>query len=250
VKVLRSSNLPILIGVGLSLSLCSCAGPKKIPTPPPAYSTPYKINNKWYYPLKEARGFRERGIASWYGKEFHGKKTSSGEIYDMFAMTGAHKTLPLGTYVRVKHLQNGKKVNVRINDRGPFIRGRVIDLSYVAAKEMGLVGPGTGPVEIVALGMPKETRVNGTVRRTLVPGNYYVGKFAIQVGAFKVKGNALELKEKLARTYKDAYITLYESKEGTFYRVRVAKSTNLDQARRYQKRLEADGYPDAIVVVR
>jgi rare lipoprotein A len=189
-------------------------------------------------------------MASWYGKEFHGKRTSSGEIYDMYAMTGAHKTLPFGTYVSVRHLDNGRKVNVRINDRGPFVRDRIIDLSYVAAKEIGLVGPGTGPVEIVALGVPKEMRVNGTKRRILVPGNYYVGNFAIQVGAFKVKGNALRLKEKLGRTYKDAYITLYESKEGTFYRVRVAKSTNLDQARRNQRRLIADGYADAMVVVR
>jgi len=250
VKILRSSRLPILIGVGLSLSLCGCAGPKKIPTPPPAYSTPYKINNKWYYPLKDARRFRQKGIASWYGKEFHGRRTSNGEIYDMYAMTGAHKTLPLGTYVRVSNLANGNKTNVRINDRGPFVRDRIIDLSYAAAKKIGLVGPGTARVEVVALGTPKEILVNGKVQRTLVPGNYYVGAFAIQVGAFKVKENALRLKEKLARTHEDAYIALYESTEGTFYRVRAAKSTTLGQARRYQKRLEADGYKDAIVVVR
>ena len=249
-KASRFYNLPILVGVGLSFFLSSCVGPKTRVTSPAGHLSPYKIGKYWYYPLEDARSFRQRGIASWYGRKFHGRKTSNGEIYDMYAVTGAHKTLPFGTYVSVCNLRNGKKVNVRINDRGPFVRGRIIDLSYGAAKEIGLVGPGTAPVEIVALGIPKETRGRGKVQRTLVSGNYYTGEFTVQVGAFKVKQNALTLKNKLAQTYKDAYIALHESTAGTLYRVRIAKCTTLDQARRYQKRLEADGYPDAIVVAR
>jgi len=249
VKISPSSHGLILFLLCFLVVLPSCARPKKIPTPRPAHPSAYKIGNKWYYPLKEARSFRERGTASWYGKEFHGRKTSNGEIYNMYAMTGAHKTLPFGTYVRVDNLKNGKKVDVRINDRGPFVRGRIIDLSYRAASEIGLVGPGTAPVEIAALGIPKETRVHGKVKRTLVPGNYYAGNFAVQVGAFKDRTNARRLRERVAQIYNDAYITVYESREGKYYRVRAAKCTTLDQARRYQKMLEEDGYRDAFVVV-
>ena len=194
--------------------------------------------------------YAERGIASWYGRDFHGRKTSSGQTYDMHAMTGAHKTLPLGTYVSVYNLRNGKKVVVRINDRGPFVRGRVIDLSYGAAKQIGLVGPGTAPVEVVALGVPRQTTAHGEIQRTLAPGNYYVGDFSIQVGAFREKENAFRLKGKLASTYKDVHITVQERPDGALYKVRVARCKTLEQARQYEKMLEGDGYPDAMVVAR
>jgi rare lipoprotein A len=255
--------LKFAICVGLSLSLLSCAAPEKRLSPllscaapekrpPPllGHPKPYKIGKHWYQPLKHASGFRERGVASWYGRDFHGRKTANGEIYNMYAMTAAHKTLPLGTHVRVRNLNNGKTVNVRINDRGPFVRGRIIDLSYEAARRIGLVGPGTAPAEVVALGSVKETVVGGKVKRTLVPGNYYVGDFTIQVGAFQGKENAIKLRDKLAQTYKNAHIVVYESHKGTFYRVRVARCKRLDQARKYEKLLEAAGYPDAIVVAR
>ena len=164
----------------------------------------------------------------------------------MYAMTAAHKTLPLGTYVSVYNLNNGKTVEVRINDRGPFVRGRIIDLSYKAARRIGLVGPGTAPVEIVALGAMKET----VVGRKDMPGNYYVGDFSIQVGAFNDRGNAVRLRDKLAQTYKNAHIVIYESARDTFYRVRVVRCKTLDQAKKYEKILEAAGYADAIVVAR
>ncbi len=243
-------NLQFAICIGLSLFLLSCAAPEKRPAPLLGYPKPYKIGKLWYQPLKHARGFRERGMASWYGKEFHGRKTASGESYDMYALTAAHKTLPMDTYVSVYNLNNGKRGDVRINDRGPFVRDRIIDLSYEAAQRIGLVGPGTAPVEIVALGSVKETVVGGKVQRTLVPGNYYVGDFTIQVGAFKEKENALRLRNKLAETYKNAHIVVYESAKGTFYRVRVSRCKTLDHARKYEKVIEAAGYPDAIVVAR
>jgi rare lipoprotein A len=168
----------------------------------------------------------------------------------MYAMTAAHKTLPLGTYVKVYNLRNGKKVVVRINDRGPFVRGRIIDLSYGAAKKIGLVGPGTAPVKIVALGRQKKKTVKKKTQPTLVPGNYDTGDFTIQVGAFRDERNALRLKNKLARTYKDAHITARTSRGGTLYRVRVVRCTTLNQAMRYEKMLEADGYLGALVVAR
>lgn len=250
IKAFKFCNLSFPVCISLLFLLVSCAAPGKKPPFRPGYPAPYKIGKQWYRPMKHARGFRQRGIASWYGKKFHGRKTSSGETYDMYAITGAHKTLPFGTYIRIHNLRNGKKVDIRINDRGPFVRGRIIDLSYGAAKEIGLVGPGTAPVEIVALGIPKKTTVKGKVQRTFVPGNYYVGDFTIQVGAFRDKESALRLKNKLAQIYKYTHIVVYESNGGTFYRVRVAKCTTLGQARQYEKMLEADGYPDAIVVAR
>jgi len=168
----------------------------------------------------------------------------------MHAMTAAHKTLPMGTYVKVRNLENGKSVVVRINDRGPFVRGRIIDLSYAAAKRLGLVGPGTAPVEIVALGVAAKGRAGKTAKPSYVPVNYYVGEFTIQVGAFRQKENALKLKDRLARVYKDVHIVEYPSHEGMFYRVRLARFSNLDEARRYERRLERDGFPEAIVVAR
>jgi rare lipoprotein A len=243
-------NLQLAIYIVLSLFLLSCAAPEKTPWPLPGYPKAYKIGKDWYQPLKHARDFRERGMASWYGKDFHGRKTSSGETYNMYAMTAAHKTLPLETYVSVRNLNNGKRANVRINDRGPFVRGRIIDLSYEAAQRIGLVEPGTAPVEIVALGLLKESVVDGKVQQTLVPGDYYSGNFAIQVGAFKSKENAVTLRNKLAQIYDNAHIVVYEGAEGTFYRVRVARCKTLDQARKYEKKIEGAGYPDAIVVAR
>lgn len=249
VKIAKSF-LPRLLTTGLLCFLLSCAGPDRKPQPPAGHPEPYNIGGRWYQPLKDACDFRERGMASWYGKGFHGQDTASGEIYNMYEMTAAHKTLPMGTYVRAYNLDNGKTVDVRINDRGPFVRGRIIDLSYKAAKRIGLVGPGTAPVEIVALGSMQETKVGGKIQRTLASGDYYAGDFTIQVGAFKDRQNAVRLRDKLARTYENAHIVLYESGQGTLHRVRVGRSDRLQQARKYEKMLEAAGYSDAMVVAR
>jgi rare lipoprotein A len=112
---------------------------------------PYEVFGKKYVPLSSVRPYHQRGIASWYGKRFHGQKTASGETYDMYAMSAAHPILPIPSYVRVTHLKSGKQVIVRINDRGPFHSGRVIDLSYAAAHRLGLIGSGSGEVEIEAI---------------------------------------------------------------------------------------------------
>ena len=125
--------------------------PKKEPLSKYGNPPSYVVFGKRYHTLKTANGFNERGIASWYGKKFHGRKTSSGEVYDMYKMTAAHKHLPLPTFVKVKNLENGKIITVRVNDRGPFHDNRIIDLSYAAATKLGILGKGTAAVEIWAV---------------------------------------------------------------------------------------------------
>jgi len=121
--------------------------------PKSKYGNPpsYTVFGKRYYVLNSAKGYKQRGDASWYGKKFHGERTSSGETYNMYAMTAAHKSLPLPTYVRVTNLENQRSIIVKLNDRGPFHEGRIIDLSYSAANQLGIVAEGTGPVEVEAI---------------------------------------------------------------------------------------------------
>ena len=153
-------------------------------------SKPYTIKGKTYYPLKSAHGFVEEGVASWYGPGFHGKDTASGETYNQYAMTAAHKILPLGTKVRVTHLGNGKSIIVRVNDRGPFVDDRVIDLSRAAATRLELMGKGTGRVRIQSLGNVPQISSSGNI----------AGDFFIQLGAFGKKENAEKLKAILVKT--------------------------------------------------
>jgi rare lipoprotein A len=148
--------------------------------------------------------------------------------------------------VRVKNLENNRELEVRVNDRGPFVRGRIIDLSYTAAKQLGIVGPGTAEVEIVALGMLAVT--DGGTSPTFVQGDYYSGNFTFQVGAFANRENAERLKRKLDEQYKNAHITLYDRGDKIFYRVRVGAFDTLEDAVLNEAILIQDGYPDAFMV--
>jgi rare lipoprotein A len=239
--------------IGLCLSIAACARPRYSPPPKPApkalpgHPRPYRVNGRWYQPIPNARGFEQSGLASWYGKKFHGRKTSNGETYNMYAMTAAHKTLPLGTYVRVHNLTNGKSVDVRVNDRGPFVRGRIIDLSYTAAKRIGIVGPGTARVRVEALGVPARKTVAGAKSHYL-PIDYYSGNFTFQVGAFAEKANAQRLVQKLGRLYKNAHMTTYFDGRRTFYRVRVGLAHTLKEAEQYEQVLAESGYPQTFIV--
>lgn len=127
------------------------AVPRVEPRTQAGNKTPYTVLGKTYYVMPDSDGYRERGMASWYGRKFHGQRTSNGEIYDMYGMTAAHKTLPIPAYVRVTNLDNGRSVIVRVNDRGPFHGDRIIDLTYAAAKKLDFEGSGTAPVEVEAL---------------------------------------------------------------------------------------------------
>jgi rare lipoprotein A len=236
----------LMLAAAWAFFLSACAGSRPTPEAKPGYPKPYKVLGKWYQPLPHSSGFRQRGIASWYGEDFHGKKTSSGEIYNMHAMTAAHKTLPLGTYVRVHNLENNRNVDVRVNDRGPFVRDRVIDLSYAAAKEIGIVDSGTARVEIVALGTPAGT--DGGSAPVYVAGDYDTGNFTFQVGAFVVRENAERQMWALEKKYRNAHITIYNRGDKIFYRVRVGKFTSLDEAVAQEQILIRDGFPDAFLV--
>lgn len=223
-----------------------CARPQLEDRYPPK-TKPYKALGKWYQPRRNSYGFRQTGLASWYGEDFHGKQTANGEIYDMYAMTAAHKTLPFNTYVGVNNLENGRKLKVRINDRGPFVRGRIIDLSYTAADKLGIVGPGTARVKIVALGLVTDPTQKKDEPKSYDPVDYRKGNFTFQVGAFLERQNAERLEAKLAKTYTNAHIATYHSGDKTFYRVRVGKFNDLKKTVEYEKKLIADGYDPMIV---
>ena len=157
----------------------------------------YRVNGKTYHVKESASGYREKGIASWYGLKFHGRSTSSGEPYDIYKMTAAHKTLPLPTYAQVVNLQNGKSVVVKINDRGPFHANRIIDLSYAAASKLDILAKGTGLVEVTAID-PGQYQPGAVVAEP--PANP-IDTVWLQVGAFGNAYNAQQLKQKLESSF-------------------------------------------------
>lgn len=200
--------------------------------------------------MPDSDGFVEYGKASWYGKEFHGRRTSSGEVYDMYQKTAAHKTLPMGTYVKVINFTNNKQTVVRINDRGPFVKGRIIDLSYAAARDIGLVDPGVAEAKVVALG--KEV---GTLQSALGPKPVVKvaagreGEFTVQVGAFKDKKNALKLADRLRVLFDYVEVALFDDvANGRMYRVRVSKSESLAQAGEVERKLRRMGFEDLFIL--
>jgi len=163
---------------------------------------PYTINGKTYYPTVVRVGWTQRGVASWYGPDFHGGKTSNGETYNMYALTAAHKTLPMNTMVRVTNLRNARSVVVRINDRGPFVKGRIIDLSYEAGRRIGIDKTGTAPVKLTVLGF--DSLIAAKAGAKGVRQKVTAGRFGVQVGAFRRREGA-ELYKKRYDGYKGRY---------------------------------------------
>jgi rare lipoprotein A len=230
---------------------------------------PYSVYGVTYTPLADTSGYRERGVASWYGKKFHGRRTSSGEPYDMYAMTAAHKTLPLPSYVRVRNLQNDRAVIVRVNDRGPFLHNRVIDLSYAAAAKLGILGTGTGLVEVEAVG-PDETatQVVKTFPLQVIPSAVAAEeisaspapaanpKLYLQVGAFTQRDNADSLRDRLEREALRP-IFVHSSPSGgnggadtaPIYRVRIGPLASVEEGDRLTERAAQLGIRDARIVV-
>ena len=211
---------------------------------------PYEVNGERYYPLPDAEGFVESGKASWYGPGFHGRRTSSGEIYDMYKKSAAHKTLPLATVVKVINLSNNKFTIIPVNDRGPFVKGRVIDLSYAAAKEIDMVGTGLTDVKIIALGKEVGRVESGGKSKPLIElQDFQSGEFTVQVGAFENKSNALQLANRLKVIYDYVNVTVYMDEQNrTFHRVHVSKSKTLTEAGVREKRLESMGFTGAFIV--
>jgi len=235
----------------LSLVLTACGGhyTKVIETPDTrelkGWQKPYEVDGQRYQPLRDHQGFSQRGVASWYGKKFHGRLTSNGETYDMYAMTAAHKTLPLGVEVKVVNQRNGKSTVVRINDRGPFVAGRIIDLSYSAAKKLDVVEQGTAPVEIVALGYPHHEGAKTTYS---APLDYDAGSFAVQVGAFSQPDNAKRLAQKLKPRFGRTEVHFSHGDGRALYRVRVGDFKSLNMAESSRETLRNNGFPGAFVV--
>jgi len=212
---------------------------------------PYAVFGKTYHPLKNTDGYQERGVASWYGKKFHGNSTSSGEPYDMYAMTAAHKTLPLPSYVEVKNLQNGRSVIVRVNDRGPFLHNRLIDLSYAAASKLGIVATGTGLVEVSAIA----TTESVIEAEALPPSQRYDSvtenvKIYLQVGAFNQKQNAEGLKTRLAKNnIGPVFIQDKSSSNNPIYRVRIGPLDSVAHSDDLVEKVRLQGIWDAHIII-
>jgi rare lipoprotein A len=208
------------------------------------WQKPYVVNGERYEPLFSHEGFVQEGIASWYGEDFHGKPTSNGETYDMYAMTAANKTLPLGVYVRARNKGNGKEVVVRVNDRGPFVKERIIDLSYTAARQLGITEAGTAPVRIEALGYRGDSDT-GTYRP---PASYDAGAYAVQVAAFTRNDNAQRLAAQMQKRYGSVGIQEALVNGTRFFRVRVGQYGSLKKAEEGRSGFERSGYPGSFVV--
>lgn len=208
----------------------------------------YEVFGKRYYTLSSAVGYHEQGIASWYGPTFHGKLTSSGEVYDMHGMTAAHKTLPLPSYVQVTNLSNGRSAIVRVNDRGPFHDGRIIDLSYAAATKLGVVGPGTAQVEVRAItpgGNAAPAPVAVSARQVSTDP---LRRVYLQVGAFGNRSNAEQMRARLGDIPAPISISEDRADHGLLYRVRIGPLARLDDVQQLTGKINALGI-DAYVVM-
>ncbi len=191
---------------------------------------PYIVFGKSYRPLKKATGYSRKGIASWYGKKFHGRRTSNGEKYNMYAMSAAHKTLPLPTYVRVRNLDNNRSVIVRVNDRGPFLHNRLIDLSYAAAFRLDIIRTGTGRVEVTAITSgqrnPDQAKTKVIVNTA---GDNTSARIYLQVGSFSNQENANNLSSSLQDKLDQAvFVQKGRVENGTVYRVRIGPMADIE----------------------
>ncbi len=225
---------------------------------------PYQVAGRWYYPLQSAAGYDETGIASWYGRDFHGKKTANGETYNMHAMSAAHKTLPLPTMVRVTNLDNGRSVVVRVNDRGPFVKNRIIDLSYAAARALGYDRKGTARVRVQALSgsvaaspppvaAPAPIRGSAASNQRVARGNPTAAPLPdnavyVQVGAFSSYANALRMKRRL-HNFAPVVIQRKPLVQGALYRVRIGPLLAMPRVEQTVLALQQAGFDQAIVVI-
>jgi len=268
----RAAALCCVLGLAL---LAGCSGPRKplpggdtdgAPARPPDVSRVpdavptaeprstrgnppfYEVMGRRYYVMNAADGYRERGIASWYGTKFHGRTTSSGEPYDMYAMTAAHKTLPLPTYVRVTHRGNGRSIIVRVNDRGPFIGERIIDLSYAAAVRLGMHNDGTALVDVEVI-LPGSTPEAPLVAHEDTPPAQPEPVW-LQVGAFSEAANADRLRTQLVDQGIHEVVMVPERRgRQSIYRVRVGPLTAVEDVERMLERVRGLGIQDAILAM-
>ncbi len=231
---------------------------------------PYKVGGRWYKPVADETAYDETGIASWYGRDFHGKHTANGETYDMHALSAAHKTLPLPTLVRVTNLENGRSVIVRVNDRGPFVKERLIDLSYAAAKQLGYADRGTARVRVQTLDMPapkktdrlasaakfrltrqphaKHTSASGRPTRTGT-ASPLSGRMFIQLGAFSSQDNAIRLQNKLKANFPTIRATEINLSGKILYRVRMGPFEDTTNVEQTILSLQHKGFQKPVVII-
>ncbi|WP_296754809.1 septal ring lytic transglycosylase RlpA family protein [Thioalkalivibrio sp.] len=229
--------------------------------PPSRYGNPpeYEVFGQRYRTLVSSDGFEQQGLASWYGTKFHGRRTSSGEPYDMFAMTAAHRELPLPSYVEVTNLDNGKRVVVRVNDRGPFVAGRVIDLSYAAAHRIDMVEKGVAPVHIRVVtpddDEARPLRVAGTEilddPGPKQPDSAETEPRFVQVGAFADRSAAERVRDDLhSLGFADVRVTALSSTSGTpLHRVRIGPLEDPSAVRDVEARLQQAALQDYRIVI-
>lgn len=235
---------------------------------------PYQIAGRTYYPLDSARGYDETGVGSWYGYDFHGKLTANGENYDMHALSAAHKTLPLPTLVRVTNLENGRSVVVRVNDRGPFVKDRIIDLSFAAAHALDYDRQGTARVRVQALDgsnayasnavpapiLPEPMRPAVVSQPPLAPppvepvripvaNESPIPGMYIQLGAFGEVANAERMRAGLSTEFPSVRVQPFMSNMRRLYRVRIGPYSDVRNIERNVMQLEQQGYKNAIVVI-
>ncbi len=231
------------------------AVPKREP-PHRFANRPYTVFGASYVPISTGQPYKERGTASWYGKKFHGQKTSSGEPYDMYAMTGAHKTLPIPSYAKVTNLANGRSVVVRINDRGPFHSDRIIDLSYAAAYKLGFASAGSARVEVEAVSPDEPTQAKAAeAERSAEPSAPSEPKgepkgVYLQVGAFNSKENAEDLRSRLMRQLGWLADSVQVLSIGSLWRLHVGPYATSDAARAIAQRIEAEVNVKPLLVTR
>ncbi len=230
---------------------------------------PYTVFGRSYAPVVNDDPMRERGLASWYGRMFHGRKTASGEVYDMFAMTAAHKTLPIPSFARVTSLKSGRSVVVRVNDRGPFHEGRVIDLSYAAAAKLGIAGPGSGPVEVERVFARDATRLAAAAAAPMpAPAPHLPAAVAtplaaadlpqarpaevatsllasepaglyLQLGAFSSVDNAASFRDRVARDLPWLLEPIQVAQSGSLHRVRLGPYKTREEAQAIADKIRA-----------
>ncbi len=294
-------NFAILLVLAVAAILASCGGnrsrddgpgrvhipslpgdavPKAEPRSRYGNGPTYEVFNKWYKVMDSSAGYQERGVASWYGKKFHGNLTSNREVYDMYQMTAAHKTLPLPTYVHVRNLRNNKSIVVRVNDRGPFVSNRIIDLSYAAALKLDMIKDGTSLVEVTAYNFddpipgssgsdpepPKPNRAQSpppvsapsslqsvpSVVQADAPANAepaFENRIFVQVGAFGDRSNADRRMNSLARSGISGVNVLEDpAASPPLYRVRIGPVVDVEQYDRLVVELEKLGITDPYLI--
>lgn len=219
------------------------------------FNRPYVALGESYTPMTEYQPYKARGVASWYGKRYHGQKTSSGEVYDMYGMSAAHPTLPLPSYLRVTNPANGKTVVVRVNDRGPFKKERLVDLSYAAAHKLGLASNGSGVVEVEAIDTRPPEQAPVTSAKAEQPTAAKAAAAAsgsyVQAGAFRSRENAEQLNQRLRQQGLAQNVAVENWYNDGLYRVRLGPYTNREEAERAAVRIrQALGISTLVTTIR